>query len=331
MSKIITFVIRGKQPESHHEAKCLIKDLQKNTIFSTNHNNDIIFPRSAIKIFQAIPFASSRAINKFNLNSKQIALACSSHSGEIFHIKELAKWVKKLDISILKLQCGIHNPLNLNSSNKLLLSGTKPNQLYNNCSGKHLGMLSGSIASNYNINDYLQFHHPYQQKIRKTLELYCQKKIHKKNFAIDGCGAPQYAFSLNDLSEALINLVKSYKKIFKNTSEVQLLMNSVFNNPSMIGGSLNFDSHLIKTCNKKLFCKYGAEGVFFFAHLTKKIVGVIKIKDGNERALPSVVCTLLKKLKITSIEENKKLLLWFKTPINNHAKKKTGRIFTQIQ
>ncbi len=177
----------------------------------------------------------------------------------------------------------------------------------------------------------MQFHHPYQIKILKTLELYCQKKIHKKNFAIDGCSAPQYALSLNDLSEALINLAKSYQTMFKNTYEVQLLMNSVFDNPNMIGGNLKFDTHLIKTCNKKLFCKYGAEGVFLFVHLTKKIVGVIKIKDGNERALPSVVCTLLKKLKITSIEENKKLLFWFKTPINNHAKKTTGRIFTQIQ
>ena len=66
-------------------------------------------------------------------------------------------------------------------------------------------------------------------------------------------------------------------------------------------------------------------------HLTKKIVGVIKIKDGNERAIPSVVCILLKKLKITSIEENQKLLVWLKTPINNPAKKTTGRIFSQIQ
>ena len=94
MSKIITYVMRGNQPESHHEAKCIIKDLQKNIIFSTKHNNDLIFPRSAIKIFQAIPFASSGAINKFHLNSKQIALACSSHSGELFHIKESVDEIK---------------------------------------------------------------------------------------------------------------------------------------------------------------------------------------------------------------------------------------------
>ena len=160
MSKIITYVIRGKQPESLHEAKCIIKNLQKNIIFSTKHNNDLIFPRSSIKIFQAIPFVLSGATNKFQLNRKQIALACSSHSGELFHIKELAEWVKKLGIPLNKLQCGIHNPLDLSSSNNLLLSKTKPNQLYNNCSGKHLGMLSGSIANHYDISDYLQFHHP---------------------------------------------------------------------------------------------------------------------------------------------------------------------------
>ena len=37
------------------------------------------------------------------------------------------------------------------------------------------------------------------------------------------------------------------------------------------------------------------------------------------------------KLKITSAEENKKLLFWTKTPIKNHSKKTTGRIFTKIQ
>ena len=331
MSKIITYFTRGQQIESIHETKCLIQNLHKKIIFSTDHNNDIIFPRSAIKIFQAIPLVSSGAINKFKLNSKQIALACSSHSGEFFHIKELSNWIKKIGIPITKLQCGIHNPLDLNSSNKLLLSGIKPNQLYNNCSGKHLGMLSGSIINNYKINDYLQFHHPYQLKIRKTLELYCQKKIYKKNFAIDGCNAPQYAFSLNDLSEALVNLTKSHQSLFSNSFEVQLLMNCIFENPNMIGGSLNFDSYMIKISNKKIFCKYGAEGVLLFIHLTKKIVGVIKIKDGNTRALPSVVCTLFKKLKITSPEENKRLFFWFKTKIMNHTKKITGNIFTEIQ
>ena len=84
---------------------------------------------------------------------------------------------------------------------------------------------------------------------------------------------------------------------------------------------------LITTLNQIHYLNH----ILLFLHLTKKIVGAIKIKDGNERALPSVVCTLFKKLKITSPEENKKLLFWTKTPIKNHAKKTSGRIYTIIQ
>jgi len=331
MSKIITYVTRGNRLESIHEAKCLIKDLQRKIIFSTQNNNDLIFPRSAIKVFQAIPFAASGAIDKYHLNSKQIALACSSHSGESFHLDELIKWIKKLRLPINRLQCGIHNPLDLNSSNKLLLSGNKPNQLHNNCSGKHLGMVTGTMMYKYNINNYLKLEHPYQIEIRKTIEKYIQKKIDKKNFALDGCSAPQYAFSLNEIVSALINLVNSYHSNFIYTTEVKLLLNSILKHPNMIGGSAKFDSSLIKISNKKIFCKGGAEGVLLFAHLSKKIVGVIKIKDGNERALPSVACSLFKKLNITSNEENKKLLFWINNEIKNHAKKITGNIYTKIQ
>jgi len=39
MSKITTYVIRGKQPESRHEAKCIIKDLQKNITKKYNFFN----------------------------------------------------------------------------------------------------------------------------------------------------------------------------------------------------------------------------------------------------------------------------------------------------
>ena len=59
-----------------------------------------------------------------------------------------------------------------------------------------------------------------------------------------------------------------------------------------------FNTELIKICGSDLFCKGGAEGVFLFAHLKKKIVGVIKVNDGNERALPSSVSEILKKLNI---------------------------------
>ena len=331
MSEIHTYITRGKYDESVHQAKCLIKNYKNEVIFSTGNDLDVIFPRSSIKIFQAIPFIYYNANKYFELSEKQIALSCASHSAEKIHIKELSQWLKKINVSLSHLKCGIHNPINFNASNKLLLSGNKPNQLHNNCAGKHLGMISGCLANKYKIKNYLELDHPYQIKIRKILENFSENTISKKNFGIDGCSAPQYAFTINNLALALINLIKSYNNRFNFNKEIKTLINSILTNPLMIGGNNRFDTELIKICGSDLFCKGGAEGVFLFAHLKKKIVGVIKIKDGNERAIPSTVCSVFKKLKILDNTKDLKLKKWKNARLANHAKKITGEIYTLIK
>ena len=68
-----------------------------------------------------------------------------------------------------------------------------------------------------------------------------------------------------------------------------------------------------------------------FIHLKKGIFGILKVKDGNERALPSAMYTLLKKFKILNKEELNKFKLWNKTNLYNHAKIKIGSIKTVIE
>ena len=92
MSKLKTLIYRGNLIESSHEIKCYLGSLRGENIFSTNNENDLIYPRSSIKIFQGIPFSLSKAAEKYSLNKKQIALSCSSHCGEEFHVKELMNW-----------------------------------------------------------------------------------------------------------------------------------------------------------------------------------------------------------------------------------------------
>ena len=86
MAKFLVDFIRGKKVESTHIVKALITDNDGKILLSTNNDNDFFFPRSSIKIFQAIPFAMSGAFKKYKLNSKHISLSCSSHTGEKFHI-----------------------------------------------------------------------------------------------------------------------------------------------------------------------------------------------------------------------------------------------------
>ena len=60
---------RGKIIESEHVAKCIIKDQNFNTLLSSNNERDLVFPRSSIKIFQAVPFIISKAHKKYNLRT----------------------------------------------------------------------------------------------------------------------------------------------------------------------------------------------------------------------------------------------------------------------
>ena len=331
MSKLYTQIFRGKVLESHHEIKCYIGSVDDEHIFSTDNENDLIFPRSSIKIFQSIPFATTKAIEIYNLNKKQVALSCSSHCGEEFHVKELSNWLEKIKLRITDLKCGIHNPLDKKSSERLLLSGKGLDQRYNNCAGKHLAMLTSCIVNNFPIKNYVDFNHPHQINVRKIFSKFTGNIISKKNYGVDGCSAPQYAFSIEKLGKALCNLLNSYNGNFEYSENIQTMINAILANPRFIGGSNNLDSNLIKISNRNIFCKGGAEGVFLFVHLKKGIFGILKVIDGNERALPSAINTLLKKFKILTKQELNQFISWHKTNLYNHAKIKTGTIKTIIE
>ncbi len=320
MKEISTNFTRSEIVESTHKIKVLITDHNGNKIFSTNNENDYIYPRSAIKIFQAIPFVFSNAPYLYDLNPKKIALSCSSHRGEYFHIKELESWVKKIKVNKKILRCGIHNPLDLKASENLFRLNKSANVLHNNCAGKHLAMITSCLINKFNTKKYLNFNHPHQKMIRKVFEDFNNKKISKKNYGIDGCSAPQYAFRIKDIAKMLCNLIKSYNGNYKYSEEVKLLINSVIKHPKYIGGTNSFDSNVMSILNKKIFCKGGAEGVFLFADLKNSIAGVIKVVDGNERAIPSVLYELFKKLKMINNLELKKFEKLVELKLINHAK-----------
>ena len=326
MSKIHVDFIRGKRIESTHQIKALVTNADGKILLSTNNDNDFFFPRSSIKIFQAIPFAMSGAAKKYELNGKQIALACASHKGEGFHISELKKWISKIKLKTKNLQCGIHAPLDKTASEKIIYSRKKFNELHNNCAGKHLAMLTSCLVNNKSITNYLDYNHMHQKNIRKIFNKFTESKLSKKNFSLDGCSAPQYSFKIKSISKALNNLIKSYKNNYHYTEQVRILVDSILENPEFIGGTASFDTKVMKASKGKIFCKSGAEGVFLFIDIHKEISGVVKITDGNERAIPITIINILKNLKIMNREELKNLEKKEKFELQNHAGKKIGHI-----
>ena len=72
------------------------------------------------------------------------------------------------------------------------------------------------------------------------------------------------------------------------------------------------------------FAKEGAKVIF--ADIQKEISGVVKITDGNERAIPISILNIFKKLKVMSRVELKNLEKKEKFVLQNHAGRNIGRI-----
>jgi len=319
-------VYRGKLVESKHQVISLVKNTNGKILLTTHNENELVYPRSSIKIFQALPFINSNAHIKYKLNEKNIAIACSSHKGEVQHLNVLNKWVNKINIHVKDLKCGIHNPIDLPSSNNLLLSGKTPTQLHNNCAGKHLAMISGCLAYNMKYKNYIDFYHPYQKLIRQTLEIFMESKIQKNCIGIDGCSVPQYAFKIKHLSNSMINLIIEKNNNNEYSKSINTILSSINKFPELIGGHDSFDSEVIKITKGRIFCKGGAEGVLLFADFTKKVGGVIKILDGNDRARPAITMRIFSQLNLLSGKEKKLLKHWAIEQIYNHNKKNVGQI-----
>ena len=111
---------------------------------------------------------------------------------------------------------------------------------------------------------------------------------------------------------------------------INILLTAIKKYPELIGGTNRFDSEITKYTQGRIYCKGGAEGVLLFADISKNIGGVIKIEDGNERAIPPLAMKIFFKLKLLSSDEKRNLIRWTEQILYNHPKKTVGKISAKI-
>ncbi len=89
-------------------------------------------------------------------------MIAGSHSGEPRHLEAVQSILHKIGLSEDALQCGSHVPFNPDAADALRAANQEPTPLYNNCSGKHAGMLAQAIDRGWSTADYLDPNHPVQ-------------------------------------------------------------------------------------------------------------------------------------------------------------------------
>ena len=233
--------------------------------------------------------------------------------------------LKKISCTHSSLECGTHLPLHLKTEHNIIKNKIKINALYNNCSGKHIGMLVLAKMLKTTTDNYINYTHPVQQTIFK--HLYNNHDVKPLHIGIDGCGAAAPFFRLKDIAKLYIDFGTSSDSIYRT------LYKAMVKNPDMIAGKNRFDSFFTKLMEGSGVCKGGGEGVIGLYLNSKKygpIALALKVEDGNHRARAIAVINLLKEIKAFSTTTQSKLNKFTQINRLNHNNRKIGFISTEI-
>ncbi|HSQ88344.1 asparaginase [Romboutsia sp.] len=305
-------VYRGKLVECTHNAHVAVVDIDKNLLKYYGNPKEIIYARSGVKPIQAIQVLETGACEKYHIEDREVALICSSHSSEKYHVRAVESILNKAEIDEDKLNCGTHIPFNTDVYKKIIESGEAITQKYHNCAGKHCGMLISAKHMGEDLDTYLEISHPLQQRIIENLSIVCEYDKSDILIGLDGCGAPVHALELQSLAYGFAQMANP-KKLPDKEKYINKITKAMIDFPEMVGGTDRFCTELMKVCKGRIFGKMGSQGVYLVGHKEKGIGIAVKIEDGSTSATSCLVLEVLSQMKLISKEERGKLIK-FATP-----------------
>ena len=312
---IIAEILRGSFVESRHRGAFVVCDAAAQQVAVKGDASAAVYPRSAIKAFQALPLLQSGAADHFGLTPEEIALCCSSHDGEPEHIRVARSILAKAGNSEDDLECGGHWPSSGHAMRALVKAGQTPTPIHNNCSGKHGGMLAFARHKGFDAKGYVKPEHPVQQAIAKTYGALCGVDLNQVPMGIDGCSVPTWALPLSNVATGFARLAE--------LPQGQRIIAAVRAHPFMVAGSARFDTKIMEAV-PRLFIKVGAEGVFCGCIPHAGLGFALKCDDGASRGAEVAVAEMLLQLDVWTEGEKQALSGFASRPLKNWRKLETG-------
>jgi L-asparaginase II len=290
---VLIELTRGALVESVHTGALAIARPNGETVLSIGDIRRPIFPRSAVKAFQAIPLLETGAADAYGFGNREIALACASHSGTPEHADLAASMLARAGRDASALGCGAHAPMHEDSAFALRQSGKQPTTLNNNCSGKHSAMVATCVHCGDDITGYLRLDHPHQVRIAKTLSEMTGAPITAHNAGIDGCSAPNWAIPLANLAQGFAAFVTGDGLPKSRAAHTRRIATACMAEANLVAGPGRLDTLAMTALKGRVFMKTGAEAVYCGGFPELGLGFALKIDDGNGRASEAAMEALL--------------------------------------
>jgi L-asparaginase II len=295
---LLAEVTRGSAVESRHWGHVAVVRADGCLVYAAGDPDRLIYPRSSLKPLQALAGVRRGVAERFALTHAELAVLCASHSAEPRHRAAVAAVLARIGAAEADLYCGPHPVPHLPSRDELIRAGREPTPIYSNCSGKHTGMLALARVLSAPLQGYWEADHPVQREIRDVLRQFCDLPSGELPWGVDGCGVPTYLMPLRSLALGYARLSAPTGLPETETAAARRIATAMPAAPEMVAGEGATDTVFMRCLPGVLVCKGGAEGCHAVGLLQRGLGVAVKVEDGNPRALPAVLLSLLRRLGV---------------------------------
>lgn len=282
---VIAHVVRSGFVESVHHGTAVVTAPDGEVELEVGDATGPVFPRSSSKPLQALAMVRSGLAT----DGAQLALACSSHSGEDFHLAAARQILADAGLTEADLQNTPDYPYDEQARIAWIATGAPKQSIAQNCSGKHASMLATCVRNGWDLETYRDPAHPLQLAVTETVRDLTGSDI--AAVAIDGCGAPIQAVPLAGLARAFGRLAAA-----TGGPEAKIAA-AIRAHPEYLGGTRRDVTALIRGVDG-LIAKDGAEAVYAVGLADGRGVAV-KVADGGSRARTVLLAAILRRLGST--------------------------------
>ena len=313
-------VERGGIVEAIHLGHLAVVDPDGHLHASLGDPGHVTYFRSCAKPFQAIGSLSTGIAARYQLGAEHIAIMAASHNGEPRHVEVVRDLLQRAGIAESALQCGAHWPYYEPAATAARHQMDEPLAVFNNCSGKHAGMLAAARALNAPLETYLDPTHPVQERIRGVIEAFTGCRSVDIHYGIDGCSAPNAAVPLAAMA-------RSFAALLTSTDETpKTVVAAMTQQPFLIGGTDRFDTRLMEVTRGRLLAKGGAAGAHCTGDQRSGRGLAVKLDSGDGTWIAVAVMAALERLGWLDPGEREALSNFATPTLRNHKQLVVGSV-----
>jgi L-asparaginase II len=329
--QIDVLVWRGAIPESRHRVQAVLCDAAGRIESATDEPDLRTTFRSAAKPFQLLPLVERGHADRWRFSPEELAIMSASHTGSEYHVRLVTGILARLGLADRHLACGFHEPFDPISLAHVRSHPEERSPLYNNCSGKHAGMLCLALSEGWPVEGYQKPEHPVQQLMRFTVADLSGMSPESLGVAIDGCSVPVFGLPLRAMGRAYAQLAAARDEGTPRERALARIREAMCAFPRAIGGEGRLSTMLMGQAGGRLVAKGGAEGLECIGLVERGLGLVLKSEDGQARGLGPAALATLEQLGELSPADLERMPEWHRPVVKNHAGLEVGSLEASIK